>query len=313
MEDYPQNQAEFEDRFASEEACREYLFRLRWPEGFICPRCRGQKGWLTKRALVMCPACGYQGSLTAGTIFAGTRKPLRAWFQAMWQLTSPKTGASAMTLKRVLGLGSYQTAWTWLHKLRRAMVTPGRERLRGEVEVDETFVGAPDTGAHGRQIIDKTLVVVAAEKDGPGIGRIRLRRVEDGSAGNLALFVMDSIEPGSTLVTDDHSGYAGLGLYRREVRRIRHSGKTASELLPRVHQVASLLKRWLMGTHHGAVSHEHLDYYLDEFTFRFNRRASASRGKLFYRLMQNAVRMPPAPYRTMIKSLRGRKRKNPNL
>jgi len=313
MEDYPRNQAEFEARFGSEEACREYVFRMRWPGGFVCPRCQGRRGWLTKRHLVMCPACGYQCSLTAGTIFEGSRKALRTWFRALWAVTTPKTGASAMTLKRVLGLGSYQTAWTWLHKLRRAMVRPGRERLRGEVEVDETFIGAPEPGRHGRRIIDKTLVVVAAETDDRGIGRIRMRRVPDASAQSLDLFVRDAIEPGSTLLTDDWPGYAGIDGYKRRPRPIARSGKTASQLLPRVHRVVSLLKRWLMGTHQGAVSHEHLDFYLDEFTFRFNRRTSASRGKLFYRLVENAVLVPPTPYHTMVKSLRGRKKADHKL
>jgi transposase-like protein len=229
------------------------------------------------------------------------------WFRAIWCVTGPKTGASALTLQRTLGLGSYKTAWTWLHKIRRAMVTPGRERLGGAVEVDETFIGAPEKGRHGRRMIDKTMVVVAAEKDGRGIGRIRMRRVPDGSAQSLHPFVQESIEPGSTLLTDDWQGYAGLEGYRRHIKQIAQSGKTASQLMPRVHRVVSLLKRWLMGTHHGAVSHEHLDYYLDEFTFRFNRRTSASRGKLFYRLMQNAVAVPPVPYRSLAKHVRGRR------
>jgi transposase-like protein len=231
------------------------------------------------------------------------------WFRAVWAVTSQKTGASALALQRVLGLGCYETAWTWLHKIRRAMVTPGRERLNGHVEVDETFIGAPEAGHHGRRMIDKTLVVVAAEKDGRGMGRIRMRRVLDGKAESLHPFIRESLEPGSTIVTDDWQGYAGLADYRREVKVIAHSGRTASQLMPRVHRVVSLLKRWLMGTHQGAVSHEHLDYYLDEFTFRFNRRTSLSRGKLFYRLMQNAVRVPPAPYRSMVKSVRGRKKR----
>jgi len=260
----------------------------------------------------MCRGCRYQASITAGTIFQDSRKPLMLWFRAIWAITSQKTGASALALQRVLGLGSYETAWTWLHKIRRAMVTPGRERLHGEVEVDETFVGAPEEGRHGRRIIDKTLVVVAAEKDGQRIGRIRMRRIPDGSARSLHPFVRVAIEPGSVLFTDDWQGYAGLKDYRREVKQIGRSGQTASQLLPRVHRVVSLLKRWLMGTHQGAVSHEHLDYYLDEFTFRFNRRTSASRGKLFYRLMQNAVRVLPAPYQMLTKHVRGRKPKDHN-
>ena len=253
----------------------------------------------------MCRNCGYQSSLRAGTIFEGSRKPLGLWFRAMWYLTGAKNGASAVTIQRVLGLGSYQTAWTWLHKLRRAMVTPGRDRLRGDVEVDETFIGAPEGGRHGRRMIRKTMVVVAAERKAPGIGRIRMRRVQDGTAQSLHPFVLDCIEPGSTLYTDDWQGYAGLDAkgYQRQPMIIARSGKTASEVLPRVHRVVSLLKRWLMGTHQGAVSHQHLDYYLDEFTFRFNRRTSGSRGKLFYRLMQNAVRVPPTSYQTLIQGV----------
>lgn len=312
MEDYPRNQIEFERRFAGEQACRDYLVALRWPDGFICPRCRSGCYGKTSRDLMVCRQCHYQASVTAGTIFQDSRKPLSLWFRAIWAVTSTKAGASALAIQRTLGLGSYVTAWTWLHKLRRAMVSPGRERLDGEVEVDETFIGAPEQGRHGRRMIKKTMVVVAAEKDGRGIGRIRMRRVPDGSARSLHPFVMDSIEPGSMLLTDDWQGYAGLKDYQREVQQIAHSGKKASELMPRVHRVISLLKRWLMGTHQGAVSTQHLDYYLDEFTFRFNRRTSASRGKLFYRLMQNAVRVPPTPYQGMIKSVRGRKRHNHN-
>lgn len=310
MEDYPRNQSEFDRRFAAEDACRDYLVAVRWPQGFECPRCGGREAGQTRRGLLMCRSCRYQASLTAGTIFQDSRKPLTLWFRAIWAVTSDKTGASALALQRVLGLGSYETAWTWLHKIRRAMVTPGRELLRGEVEVDETFIGAPEAGRHGRRTIDKTLVVIAAEKDGQGIGRIRMRRVADGSARSLHGFIREAIEPGSVLLTDDWQGYASLEGYRRETKQIARSGRTASQLLPRTHRVASLLKRWLMGAHQGAVSHEHLDYYLDEFAFRFNRRRSASRGKLFYRLMQNAVRVPPAPYRSLTKQVRGRKPQN---
>ena len=141
MEDYPETIAEFESKFSSEEACRDYLFRLRWPQGFICPRCQATKAWPTKRNLLVCGACGYQVSMTAGTIFQDTRKPLGLWFRAIWFVTNQKTGASALGLQRLLGLGSYHTAWTWLHKLRRAMVRPGRDRLSGLVEVDETYIG----------------------------------------------------------------------------------------------------------------------------------------------------------------------------
>jgi transposase-like protein len=205
----------------------------------------------------------------------------------------------------VLGLGSYETAWTWLHKLRRAMVRPDRDGLSGWVEVDETLVGGLEEGVAGRQTESKVLVlvVIAAQADGPGIGRIRMRMIEDASADSLHPFVQDCIEPGSTIHTDGWQGYAGLERkgYQREITVLRGRRKEASKLMPRVHRVASLLKRWILGTHQGAVAHQHLPYYLDEFTFRFNRRRSKSRGKLFFRLMQQAVHTPPATYDTMVK------------
>lgn len=303
MEDYPQDLAEFEARFSTERACRGYLFQLRWPDGFCCPRCGGRKSWPKSDLLLECAGCGYQASVTAGTIFQDTRKPLTLWFRAAWWVTSQKNGASAMGLQRVLGLRSYKTAWTWLHKLRRAMVRPGRDRLTGRVEVDETYLGGLEEGVRGRQTEAKALIVVAAQEDGPGIGRIRMRRIGDASAASLVPFVQDSVEPGSVVHTDGWLGYEplqGKG-YDHQVTFLKGHKKTPSELMPRVHRVVSLLKRWLMGTHQGAVSLEHLDYYLDEFTFRFNRRKSRSRGKLFFRLLQQAVAVDPVPYKSMVK------------
>ena len=200
-------------------------------------------------------------------------------------------------------IGSYKTAWTWLHKLRRAMVRPGRDRLTGRVEVDETYVGGVEEGTRGRQTERKALVVIAAQEDGPGIGRIRMRRILDASAESLLPFVKEVIEPGSTVHTDGWLGYLPVETagYDHEVTFLKGKKDTPSELMPRVHRVASLLKRWLLGTHQGAVSLEHLDYYLDEFTFRFNRRRSGNRGKLFYRLAQQAVAIDPVPYKSMIK------------
>jgi len=303
MEDYPRNLMEFESRFASEEACREYLFQLRWPEGFRCPRCDGRKAWPTERGLWHCAACGYQVSVTAGTIFQDTRKPLRMWFRAMWWVTSQKTGASALGLQQVLGLGSYQTAWTWLHKLRRAMVRPGRDRLWGLVEVDETYVGGHEDRVIGRGAKDKALVAIAVEKEGRRIGRVRMRVVEDFTARDLCGFVCDCVEPGSTVRTDGLRSYLALsrhGYVHDRIIQKDHEG-TASDLMPAVHRVASLLKRWLLGTHQGRVSREHLGYYLDEYTFRFNRRKSRHRGKLFYRLVQQAVAINPTPYKDIVK------------
>ena len=303
MEDYPRNLGEFEARFDTEQACRDYLFRLRWPEGFRCPRCTGGHFWPVRSVLMQCRQCGHQTSVTAGTIFQDTRKPLVDWFRAMYWLASQKNGASALGLQRVLGLGSYETAWTWLHKLRRAMIRPDRDRLSGWVEVDETMVGGLEEGVAGRQTESKALIVIAAQVDGPGTGRIRMRVIEDASAASLHAFVKDCIDPGSTIHTDGWQGYAGLETkgYQREITRLRGRRKEASELMPRVHRVASLLKRWILGTHQGAVAPRHLPYYLDEFTFRFNRRRSKSRGKLFFRLMQQAVSTPPATYETMVK------------
>jgi transposase-like protein len=303
VEDYPRDLAEFEARFSTEAACREYLLRLRWPDGFCCPRCVGRKTWPLRGVLLQCSSCGYQSSVTAGTIFQDTRKPLTVWFRAMWWVTSQKNGASALGLQRVLGLGSYKTAWTWLHKLRRAMVRPGRDRLSGRVEVDETYWGSEEEGVRGRQTETKTLIVVAAQQDGNGIGRIRMRRIPDGSAESLMPFVEEAIEPGSVVHTDGWLGYLpleGKG-YRHRVTFLRGKKQSPSELMPRVHRVVSLLKRWLLGTHQGAVSQEHLDYYLDEFTFRFNRRTSRNRGKLFFRLAQQAVAVQPVPYKSMVK------------
>jgi transposase-like protein len=301
---------EFEARFATEGACRAYLAQLRWPQGFVCPQCGGTKGWPTRRGLYHCAGCGRQTSVTAGTIFQDTHLPLTTWFRAMWCVTSVKTGASALAVQQVLGLGSYQTAWAWLHKLRRAMVRPGRDRLSGHVEVDESLVGRLG-GPRGRSR-SKALIVVAAEDVGHGIGRIRMRRVPDASADTLQAFIDEAIERGSEVHTDGWDGYEKVKTsgYRHRVSFLRGHHELASQLLPRVHRVVSLLKRWLLGTHQGAVSHAHLDYYLDEFTFRFNRRRSRHRGKLFYRLVQQAAAVDLVPYTRLIQAGAPRSRRH---
>jgi transposase-like protein len=302
QEDYPHTLKDLEARFSDEQACRDYLFELRWPQGFSCVRCGGSKAWALRSGRSQCAACGHQLSVTAGTIFQDTRTPLTVWFRTMWWMTSQKNGISALGLQRVLGLGSYQTAWTCLHKLRYAMVRPARERLSGAVEVDEAWLGGLETGVTGRQTESKALIAVAVEEDGKGIGRIRMRFIPDASGASLIGFVQESVESGGLVHTDGWKGYSSLQAngYVHNVTVLKRNKKSASELLPRVHLVISLLKRWLLGTHQGAVHPEHLDLYLEEFTFRFNRRKSRSRGKLFYRLAQQAVAVQPTTFRSIV-------------
>lgn len=263
-------------------------------------------GWYTKSGKTVCSGCRFGTTVTAGTIFHDSHQPLTTWFRAMWWMTNQKTGLSGLGLQRLLGLGSYRTAWMMLHKLRSAMVRPGRDRLLGTIEVDETYVGGLEEGVRGRQTGKKSIIIVAAQEDGLGIGRIRMSKIDDASASSLHGFVKATVEPGSMIRTDDWTGYQGLEEkgYRHEVTPIKRSGKQAHELLPRVHKVISLFKRWMLGTHQGAISHEHLASYLNEFVFRFNRRTSAHRGKLFLRLAQQAVAVDPVTYGGLIKGVK---------
>ena len=301
--DYPRTFQEMDDWFQTEGGCRDYVRRLRWPAVFVCRRCGAvEEPWVTARGVLRCTACNAETSLTAGTVCQDTCKPLRMWLLAMWFITSQKNGVSALGLQRVLGLGSDETAWTWLHTLRRAMVRPERERLTGDIEIDETAVGGPEEGTRGRETEKKAIVVVATEKRGHAIGRIRLRRIKDVSAKSLRQFIRETIEPGATIHTDGWRGYAGLADagYPHRVTVISAGPEQAHEVMPRVHNVAALLKRWLLGTLQGGIQYQHLDYYLDEFTFRFNRRRSQARGLLFHRLAQQAVAVGPAPDHVII-------------
>lgn len=239
-------------------------------------------------------------SATAGTVFQDSHLPLAIWFRAIWQVTSQKNGISALGLQRVLGLGSYKTAWAMLHKLRRAMVRPGRDRLSGIVEVDETYWGAEEPGMIGRLTENKTLLAVAVEEDGRKIGRIRLSTIPDLTRATLHGFIAASIEPGSTVRTDGFASYLEMEGYRHQ-REVQTEQPEGEHVLPRVHLVIGLLKRWVLGTHQGAIGEAYLDDYLNEFTFRFNRRTSASRGKLFYRLAQQAVQIKPVTFAKLAK------------
>jgi transposase-like protein len=304
MDLYPKMMLELEEQFSTEEACRDYLFQLRWPNGFVCPRCDHNEAWSTDRNLYHCSSCNLQTSVTAGTIFHRSKKPLRLWFRAIWHITSQKYGANALGLQRVMGFGSYNTAWDWLHKLRQAMVRPDRDKLSGVLVVDETYVGGRKTGKRGRGAEGKSLVMVAVEDKGmankKGIGRIRLSRVKDASATSLISFIKKNVESGSTVRTDGWHSYSELPSsgYTHIVERDNYN--VGDDPIYICHLVISLFKRWLLGTYQGAVSPKHLDYYLDEYTFRFNRRTSRSRGKLFYRLTQQAVIIGPVPRKQML-------------
>lgn len=293
MEEYPETMVAFEKYFNTEQACRDYISKLRWPEGFRCPRCGGSKHWITQKGLYRCGGCDAKVSVTAGTIFQDTRLPLRMWFRAIWHIVTQKHGISGLGLQRVLGFRRYATTWILLHKLRTAMVRPCRERLSGIVEVDEIYVGGERSGKRGRGAEHKSLVIIAVEDKVNHLGRIRLSHVKDASAESLIPAIRDSVEPGSTVRTDGWSGYNPLEKEGYKHIIARPSEEIGKNLLPLANRIASLLKRVWGGTHQGAIRSSHLDYYLDEFTFRFNRRTSRSRGKLFYRLMQQTVAISP--------------------
>jgi len=304
---YPRSVGELQAWFPTDADCLDYLEWLRWPAGFVCPRCDHVGGWRLADHRFECAGCGARTSTTAGTIFDRTRTPLTVWFTAAWMFASDKGGISALSLQRELEIGSYQTAWTMLHRLRSVLVRPGRERLTGTVEVDETFIGGAEPGLRGgRARGKKVLTCIAVEiREPKGLGRCRMGPLADASATSLQAFVTDHVEPGATVITDAWQGYRGLDKLgyvhdRRSQRAAKSRGEDPGELLPAVHRVASLIKRWLLGTHHGSVDTAHLPAYMNEFVFRFNRRRSRSRGLVFYRLLQLAVDHDPVRYHDLI-------------
>jgi transposase-like protein len=310
---YPRSVGELLAWFGSDEDCLDYLEWLRWPDGFTCPRCDHAGGWRLGDGRIECGGCHKRTSLTAGTIFDKTRTPLTVWFHACWLFATAKDGISAQHLQRALEIGSYQTAWAMLGRLRSVLVRPARDRLAGTVEVDETYIGGDEPGLRGgRQRGKKVLTAIAVEVREPrGIGRCRIAPVADGSAESLHSFVSEAVEPGSTVITDGWQGYAGIGKLgyrhqRRSQRAARARGQDPGEVLPAVHRVASLCKRWLLGTHQGSVDEAHLPAYLNEFVFRFNRRRSRSRGMVFYRVMELATGHTPVRYRDLLATSRPR-------
>lgn len=310
---YPRSLRELQSWFRTDADCLDYLEWLRWPAGFVCPRCREHGGWRLADGRFYCSVCAKRSSVTAGTIFDRTRTPLTVWFAACWLFASGKDGISALSLQRTLDIGSYQTAWAMLHRFRSVLVRPGRERLAGTVEVDETYIGGVEPGlAGGRAKGKKRLTGIAVEIHEPkGYGRCRMGVLSDGSSASLHRFVTDNIEPGASVITDGWSGYRGLEAlgYTHEPhsqRAARARGEDPGELLPAVHRVASLTKRWLLGTHQGSFDEAHLPSYLNEFVFRFNRRHSRSRGMVFYRVLELAVRHGPVRYQEIIVGTRPR-------
>lgn len=302
--DYPINWNEFIEWFSNEDDCLTYLEKIRWKDGFICPSCGEKKEpYRLTRNRLKCTRCYTETTATSGTIFHRTRTPLRTWFSAAWYITNQKYGTNALGLQRILGFGSYQTAWMMLHKFRRAMIRPGRKRLAGNIEMDESYIGGKEEDAIGRGAEKKSIIAIAVEmKDRKAVGRIRLQRISDATEESLKPFVVEMIEPGSIVKTDGWPSYNFIGelgyIHKKSI--ISKSNEKAHVLLPGVHLVSSLLKRWIIGTLQGSVSPQQLDYYLDEFTFRFNRRTSRSRGLLFYRLIEQSVLTGPHPYDVVV-------------
>lgn len=300
MTDFPRSLPEFQRRFADEPACVEYLAAARWPEGFECPACGGAKAWRlsTKPFNWECAGCGKQTSVTAGTVMHGSKLELTVWFWAAYLMATHSNGISAVQLQ--LGLGSYKTAWLLCAKLRRAMVDPDRNPLAGLVEVDETTIPFrtkqdPVAGGGGRSQAGKMPVIAAVEIVGDGPGRVRLAPIADYSAESIRGFAATNVAAGAKLKTDGWAGYPGTP----EVDHDPHVvGTMAAHLvLPWTHRVFANLKRWALGVYHG-LRRNHLQSYLDEFVFRFNRRRT--RHAAFRSLLGIGARTKPVTYKMLI-------------
>ena len=303
---YPANQIEFEAMFKAKHDCIDYIASIRWPEGFECPVCWSIRYWKKNKGRFECRDCHTETTVTNGTIFHKSTKPLLIWFRAIWWMVAQKNGVSAKGLQKILGLGSYQTAWTWLHKFRRLMVLSGRSKLQGTIEVDEVFVGGKKSGKRGRGAEGKSLVAVAVEIKGRKTGRIRLAKIPNASSESLNEFITNNIEKSSKVITDGWNGYNNLTQigYSHEIQNsLVKDGE--ENILPNVHRIASLLKRWLLGTHQSYLNKNKLEYYLDEYVFRYNRRTSTSRGLLFLRLIEQAVITLPVTYKEIINQNHG--------
>lgn len=306
--DYPADVAQMRAWFRTDAACLDYLDWLRWPTGFVCPRCQADTAGRDTADRYRCHGRRARISVTSGTIFDKTRIPLTVWFETIWLVTASKMGVSAAHLHRVLPISSYQTAWTMLAKLRQVMSPAGSSLLTGRVEVDETFIGGPRAGTTGRGARGKTLVAGAIEITDHGWGRARLAVIPDASAQTLRDFAHQTIAAGATVITDGWRSYPpALDQYSHQPINISATHRPAHEALPAVHRLFALVKRFLEGTYQGAGSVEHLPEYLDEFVFRFNRRRSRHRGLVFFRLLQRAVTSQPVAYNDLVRVPRPKK------
>jgi transposase-like protein len=266
---YPKSIMEFQRTFQSERDCEEYLFKSRWPNGFVCPECGDKEFYYTSKRLFKCKEHGHVTSITSGTVMHRTKQPLLLWFWATYLMTTGTPGISAVQLQRKLGLKRYEPVFNILHKLRAAMIRHDRDRIKGTVEVDETYIGGPTTGGKRGRGTKKSIVVATVEHKGKFMGRIRLRKIPDVTENSLLKFIKDTVEPGSYVETDGFSSYQNLKKHGYRHRPIAPDDVDLA--LPRAHIVFSNLKTWIKGTHHG-VSSKHLAAYLNEFVFRFNRR-----------------------------------------
>jgi transposase-like protein len=291
---YPQHQLDFESLFQTEDDCISYLFGIRYKDGFICSSCSNTTYWKNIRGLFICQLCNHEHSITANTIFHKSKLSLLIHFRAIWWMIAQKNGVSAKGLQKILGLGSYRTAWVWLHKFRRLMLLPDRDKLSGIVEVDEAYVGGCRRGKRGRGSEGKVIVAIAIEKKDKATGRVRMEPVIDASSDSLLSFIKNNVYKGSTIITDEWPSYNNLpkcGYKHKTESKKNIEGD--DNVLPDVHRAIALLKRWLIGTHQNYTSSDNLRYYLDEYTFRYNRRTSGSRGLLFYRIIEQSMNHSP--------------------
>lgn len=301
--EYPRNQMEFDKVFITEENCIKYLIDVKWPSGYRCNICDNTDYWLLSRRRLKCKYCSSLITITSNTFFDQSNKPLALWFRAIWWMIAQKHGVSATGLQAILGIGSYKTAWVWLHKLRALMVFPNRDKLTGKVEIDETYVGGVAEGKRVRGSDNKSLVVIAVEILPKGTGRVRVKIVPSAEGKHLLKFIRENVTEGTAIITDGWTGYAQLD--KKGYPHIKQRQVIATndeEMLPNVHRIAALLKRWLLGTHQNYTSPDRLQKYFDEFTFRYNRRKSNSRGLLFHRIIEQAMIREPILTKDVLKN-----------